>query len=223
MSYGTNAPQGLQPISMLGNSTWNNQTEAALIASGYAQNIFMGSPVYAVNDGTIGLATAGDGNPIMGVFWGCNYILPGGQVIFSPYWAANTVVVSPGYPIATATAFIIVDPSVVYSIQTTDSTVAANHPQGAVTSDIYKNASLIAGGAPGGDPISGISNWSLDIATIGTGATKQLKIIGFQEIPGNIPGTVGATTVAGNLTPYNNVLVTINNHYHKGGTGTVGV
>jgi hypothetical protein len=218
MSYGVNAPMGLQPVGTLGNATWNNQTTTAYIASGYAQNIFQGTPVYPLADGTIGLATAGDANPIMGVFWGCNLIAENGQMVFLPYWPANTVVTSPGYPIDVATASIITDPNVIYNIQTTD-TLDPNDPRGATVADVYANASLVAGAAPGGNPSTGLSNWSLDVNTIGIGATKQLKIVGFPEIPVNPLAAAGDATDA----KYNNVLVTINNHYFKGGTGTVGV
>lgn len=218
MSYGVNAPMGLQPVGMLGNATWNNQTTPAFIASGYAQNIFQGTPVYPAANGTIVLATAGDANPIMGVFWGCNLLTADGRVVFSPYWPANTVVTSPGYPIAVATAFIITDPAVVYNIQSTD-TLDPNDQRGVTSAEIWNNASLVAGAAPGGNIQTGLSNWSLDVNTIGNGANKQLKIIGFTDIPGNNPGNPAAPLEE----KFNNVLVVINNHYFKGGTGTAGV
>ena len=72
MSYGTNAPQGLQPWSMLGGSAWNQKTNTYFIPSGYATSLFMGDPVVTVTTGTIQIASTGS-NPLVGVFWGFFY------------------------------------------------------------------------------------------------------------------------------------------------------
>jgi hypothetical protein len=120
-----------------------------------------------------------------------------GTEIFAPTWVAGTVTQGA----LTAKALICDAPNVVYNIQ-------SNNATGVVAADLYNNADLVAGA---GSAYSGLSGWMLDQATIGTGATKQLKILNLVRVPGNVYGG------------YDNVEVVINNNYYKGGTGTVGV
>lgn len=209
MAYGVDKGFGFQPRRMLSGATFNNQTSTYLIASGYAQDIFNGDPVYYAGNGRIGRATAGNGNPILGIFTGVKYMLPGNnninQFTFSPYWPANTVVVSPGQPAPVAYAMIIDDPNVVYDVQ------AATQ----IDSDqLSLNANfLVPGGpVPPYSYISGQSYLTLDSAAAAPTATFQFKILGYTPQIENTPDT-----------PFNNVEVIINNHPFKGGTGTVGV
>lgn len=201
MSYGTNAPWGLAPTRMLNGSTWNGALNEYQLPSGYATNLFKGDPVYVTGTGTIVIATAGAGNPITGVFMGVKYTSTiqgvNGNQVFAPNWVAGTVTQGA----ANALALICDDPNVVYNIQ-------SNNATGVLAADLYNNADLVAGA---GSTYSGISGWMLDQATIGTGATKQLKILRLVPVPGNVYGG------------YDNVEVVINNDYYKGGTGTVGV
>jgi len=207
MAYGVDAGFGFQPRRMIGSATFNNQTNTYLIASGYNQNIFKGDPVYYVAPGRIGRATAGAGNPILGVFMGVKYTLPGNPYpgpITSNYWPAGTVVVSPGQPDPVAYAEIIDDPNVVYDVQ------AATQID---TDELSLNANFLAPGAPPAYAFaSGQSYITLDSAAAAANANFQFKILGYTPNVNNTPNT-----------PFNNVEVIINNHPFKGGTGTVGV
>jgi hypothetical protein len=198
MAYGVNAPFGLQPRQYLDGTPWSGQTSEYQIASGYNTSLFTGDPVYYAANGTIVRATAGDANPILGVFFGCKYFDANNNPVNSPYWPANTVT----FQAANATALIVDDPWVLYDVQT-------NNAAGIGAADIFQNANIQYTVA--GSTISGQSGAGLN-ATLGTTATFQVKIIRFTPNPNNVAG-VG----------YNNVLVLINNNPYKGGTGTVGI
>lgn len=196
MTYGVNAPLGLQPCQYLDGTPWSGQTSEYQIASGYSTSLFTGDPVYYSANGTIVRATGGDGNPILGVFFGVKYADTSNNPVFSPYWPANTVT----YQTANATALIVDDPWVLYDIQSAGTIAAV---------DIFENANISF--ATPGSTLTGQSGAALN-ATLGTTATFQVKIIRFTPNPKNAPGVA-----------YNNVLVLINNNPYKGGTGTVGV
>lgn len=205
MAYGVNAPWGLVPRRLLSGATWNGQMNEYYIQSGYSTNLFTGDPVYVNSSGYIIIATAGAGNPITGVFQGCKYTTSAGVVTFSPYWPASTATLGA----ASALALVADDPNLIFDVQCVNSSST-----GITQANLYNNADLNAGG--GGSTVTGLSSWGLDQATIGNGATKQLKILRLVPVPGNNFDT-------GSNFPYNNVEVVINNDYYKGGTGTVGV
>ena len=196
MTYGVNAPNGLQPLQSVVGGTWNEQTTQFIITAGYATSLFQGDPVAAQADCSIGIGTAG--NTIRGVFWGCQYYDVNNNLVNSPYWPASTAT----YNSLPAIAFIIDDPWVKFNIQ-------ANATPGVVLADLNQNANFVAGA---GSTITGASGYSLNVASINTTATLNLKILSFTPYPGNF-------AAAG----YNNVVCLINNHEYKGGTGTLGV
>lgn len=206
MAYGVNAPFGLQPRRMLTGAPWNGQMNTYYIASGYATSLFTGDPVYVAANGTIVLATPGDADnnphPIMGVFMGCRYQTSQNNYVFSPYWPANTVVISPELPSPVAYAFVVDDPNVVYDVQ-------SNNATGILLTDIFSNGNLVAGN--GGSTITGQSSWMINQATLGAEEIKQVKILGLTPRIGNVFGG------------YDNVEVVINDNFFKGGTGTAGV
>jgi hypothetical protein len=55
MSYGQNGPWGLRATKTLTSATYTGQTNPYLIASGYANNIFVGDPVVFWNTGAPGM------------------------------------------------------------------------------------------------------------------------------------------------------------------------
>lgn len=199
MSYGVNAPFGLQPRFSLTGGTWNDQGREYPLASGYATSLFMGDPVYYAANGTIVRATAGDTNPILGVFNGVKYIDATGTQQYSQYWLAGTVT----YGAANASALILDDQNIVYDVQADHTLV-----NGIAAADLYQNANIAFNTA--GSQYSGQSGAT--ILGLGVTATFQVKILGFTPVPGNGPGIRD-----------NNVLVILNNDPYKGGTGTVGV
>lgn len=233
MAYGTNAPFGLQPRSYLNGSTYTGQTSEYEIASGYATSLFNGDPITLLADGTIGIGVAGAA--IIGTFTGCKYQAADGTFVYGKYWPANTVTLGS----KNATALIIDDPNVVYSIQCASSAGGTVAPVGLVQGDLNVNAdfavavtaySSIVGpnGAytpasnPGaGNTTTGLSGFYLDTVGIGGAATQNLKILHLEPTvnTNNVFYSAGPPVVG----VFNNVLVTINNDILKGGTGTASV
>jgi hypothetical protein len=202
MSYGTNAPQGLQPTAMLGGASWNQRTTTYFIASGYASSIYQGDPVTGTSTGTIALGGTANTSPYLGVFWGVLYQDTSGNYVYSKYWPANTVTWNPGGSGAiNATAFVIDSSDVIYNIQA-NTTIAQTN----------LNSNFNLSGVGTGSTISGQSSAVLDISTGNAAATQAVKLIGLTPAVNN---SFGLT--------YNNGLVIINNHQYKGGTGTAGV
>lgn len=196
MSYGVNAPQGLEPFGYITGGTWNGATNQYALPSGYNTNIFSGDPVYYAATGKIVRATAGDTNPILGTFRGVKYRAADGTFTFSPYWPANTIT----FGAQDATALVADDQNILYNIQS-EGTIAA--------ADIFQNGNIDFGVA--GSTVTGQSGARIDAVT-NVGATFQLKIIALTPHVSNAFGV-----------QFNNVLVLINNNPYKGGTGTVGL
>lgn len=202
MSYGTNAPWGLQPVRYMNGAAWNDQVTPYLLPSGFAANLFRQDP--ATPDpaitGKVKLALQGDGNAIIGAFMGFQWVDANtGQVVFSDRWLNGTVTQGG----LDAIAFIADDPMLVFNMQATAGTTTI------LTADLLRNASLAAGA---GNASTSLSGWSINQTTIGAGATKQVKIIRF------VP-TVDGTNVSG--LAFNNVECIINNHYFKAGVASV--
>lgn len=151
MAYGVNAPFGLRPISSINGGSWTEKTnEYYILASAnglttYTQPIFTGDlvvwgtsvgnaaatggagtiAVYDPNYADAAPATfAGVGTATaIGVFQGCEYTLPTGVLVKSPYWPGNTPVMAG----SVIKASVIDDPTVVYDVQvSTNIDAAAN-------------------------------------------------------------------------------------------------
>lgn len=205
MSYGVNAPQGLVPRRYFNNAPWDGAgIETFQIQSGYATSIFTNDPVTILSTGYIveaTSATTAGATPILGVFAGCQYQVPAGvgvagTIVNSPYWPANTQVA----PNTVITAYVICDPDVVYDIQT-------NSSNGLPFSSTLSNANFAAGA---GNINTGISTVSLDQSQVGTGSSRNLKILGLSPVPGN-------RWSVGNNFGYNNVEVIINDSLFRAG------
>ncbi len=192
MTYGTNAPNGFQPVRLLTGSAWTGATNSYPITSTYATALYKGDPVAQLNDGTIGVGVAGA--TIKGIFWGCKYTNSQGDVKFSPYWPAN-----PGILTGSAVeALIIDDPNVVFSVQETDAAGAAGTPLALADVNLNINFLYTAGSAS-----TGQSAVSLNNASENTTDTLNCKIIALDP-----NATVGA---------FANWLVTLNNQSYRAG------
>jgi len=210
MSYGVNQSVGLVPYKSQTSSTWNGQTNTYPIQSGYANNIFKGDLIYIATDGYIhNLSDLGAGtyptHVSWGVFWGCSYQTNVATNPIDPaspgrsYWPANTATLNS----LDATAFIIDDPNVVYNVQSNNPGLAfINRGTNASVAYTYVTGSTTS---PTGNFNTGESSLVLDSGTLGNGATKNLLILDFVPVAGNVP-------VAGQgAIPYNNALVLIQN------------
>lgn len=199
MTYNSNAPMGFVPVRKLDGSAWSGQLTQYNIASAYNTAIGTGDPVTQLSDGTIGIGVAG--SPILGIFMGCKYPTASGQVN-APNWVANTATLGS----VQATALVLDDPNVVFTVQETSSTGTAGTPLALADRNLNINFVI---GAP--NSTTGVSTTSLNNETENTTPTLNCRILDLDPNPSN---AVGA---------FANWLVSINNHLYKGGGGTSGV
>ncbi len=209
MSYGTNAPQGLQPYCCTTGATWNQATSEYLIAPGYATAIFSGDPVAPADNGTIVLADPENG-PFLGVFWGCEYIDAATKLtVNSKYWPASQQVMDGTQPVA----YIIDEINLLFNVQVANNAGGVAPAQALILSDLNVNAGLNAGA--GGNTMSGLSGMYLDKDSFDApAATLPLKIMKLTPIVASPANAFGMN--------FNNALVLINNAILKGGDGTAG-
>lgn len=194
MSYGTNAPKGLQPVRMLDGSAWTGALNSYQIVTTYATALYTGDPVTIGTSGYLEVGVAG--SPIVGVFAGVKYIDSTGTAKFQSYWPGNPGVLTG----STVEALVIDDPNVVFTIQETSGTGTAGTPLALADRGLNANFLYTAGTAA-----TGQSAVSLNNATEADTSTLNLKILQLDPTPGN---AVGA---------YANWLVVINNHLYKAG------
>lgn len=195
MSYGTNAPNGFQPVKKLDGSAWTGATNPYQIASTYATALFRGDPVTTLADGTLGVGVAGA--TCVGVFWGVKYTDSTGVVKFMNYWPGNPGVLTG----SVVEALVIDDPNTVFSVQETSGTGTAGTPLALADRGLNINFLYTAGSTSTGSSAVSINN-----ATEADTNTLNCKILQLDPTPGN---AVGA---------FANWLVTLNNHFYRGGT-----
>ena len=194
MSYGVNAPNGLQPVKKLDGSAWTGATNPYQITSTYATAIFRGDPVTVLSDGTLGVGVAG--SACVGVFWGVKYTDSTGVVKFMNYWPGNPGVLTG----STVEALVIDDPNVVFSVQETNASGAAGTPLALADRGLNINFLYTAGSTSTGSSAVSINN-----ASEADTATLNCKILQLDPTPGNAVGQ------------FANWLVTINNHLYRSG------
>lgn len=250
MAYGQNGPFGLRPVSSISGGAWTEKTTQYNIwvnptagAASYTSSIYSGDPVvwnptaastisgvptiapYTIDNATVANEIA----PVLGVFVSCEYTLPNGTLVQSPYWPASTVVMSG----STIKAFVIDDPDVVFDIQVSTATNVANDARfGGTTSTAAtlayfgQNFAFGLGGGGGnlspqnptsGNTLTGQSAYYLNM--VGTAATNRLlatlplKALGYTQNPNNVVYASDGTTA----NQFLNVRVVINNHVYRVG------
>jgi len=195
MTYGVNAPLGLQACSYGLNAPWTGAVQIYNIpivspTVGYATNLFLGDLV-TFNNGFLNKYTPGGGlaTAPIGVYWGCTFTDGSGVVQIQKYWPASQSIMAGSYPIAN----VITDPNAIFTIQLSNTLAWSN---------LDKNADVTF--ATPGNPLTGESGMMLDTTTVATNATLPLHIIDFDPIPGNVPNP-GGTSIQ-----YANVRVKMN-------------
>lgn len=203
MTYGVNAPNGLQPRISLVAGAWNNQQNVYQILPGYATSIFTADPVSIGTDGTIkqGHDAAGI---YLGVFFGCEFVITvpnaAGNVVFSPFWPASQPTVAG----TLINAFVLDDPNNEYSIQFGgNGDVVAVFAQTMVGSNFQINLGT-------GNTLTGQSGASLGTAAQGAGANANFKILRLEP-------SVAPLQVLGNS--FVNVVGVLNSDTFKGPVG----
>jgi hypothetical protein len=169
----TNAPYGLRPINRTDGMPYAGATSQFLIdPAGTSTNLFYGQVVLINASGYIALSTAtgadlttnnlgGSSLGAWGVFVGCSYINAQGQQIYAQYYPSGTTGV--------VTAYVIVDPNVVFSAQLDGTTTQAS-----LGNNTYFAA---AQSTSTGSTRTGNSTSALTATVVTTAAA--FKIIGF--------------------------------------------
>jgi len=196
----TATPYGLRAVNHIGGTPYAGSTRMFPIASGYAANLYNGSIVSVIADGTIvftaavGTAAAAFQAGTVGIFVGCTFTDPNsGNVTFRQNWPTGTVA-------ADAQAYVVDDPAAVFQVQ-------ANGTMAAAT--LGSCCSIIAQTTSTGNTTSGNSTTAVNSATVSQ-AADAFKIIGFADAP---QSTVGDA--------FTDILVKFNptQHAYTSGTG----
>lgn len=175
----TATPYGLKAVNHIGGTPYAGSTRLFPIASGYATNIFNGSVVQIVADGTIEIVTdlgnAADVFPagVIGVFVGVTYTDPNlGTVVFRQNYPTGTVADD-------IRAYVIDDPDVVFQAQA----------DGQVTqADLGQNTNFAAvQSTTTGDTTNGNSNSAVSATTAVTAAIA-FRIVDFVDGPTSTVG-----------------------------------
>lgn len=151
------------------------------IDQSYATALFCGDAV-TIASGYINKA-AQDSGAILGIFDGCTYVDGSNNLMFSRYW--------PGVSLADVakivTAFVYVDPDILYEVQTDTGTASTIASLG-VSYDIELDHA--------GSTLTGQSGMELDISDTGTG---QFTIYGLVDRPNNVYGVNSKVMVFNNV------------------------
>ena len=196
----TNGAFGLRPIGKVGQNTNSTGATEYRIAAGNTNAIYQGSPVIPLAAGVIDIVGAASGGTVglLGVFAGCEYVSSTtGETIFSNSWPGSGA--DSNFPVK---AFVYDDPMQQFVIATSN-VVAAADTEAEVRAAIFSNANMAL--ATGGTAATGLSTASLDLNTIATTNTLNLRIMGIQEDPDNADFTVAGIPV----------IVRLNNHFNS--------
>lgn len=162
-----NAPFGLRPSY---HPSGVIRPVAATITTGYASNIYLGSPVGYIADGSIALAAAG-GTGVAGAcgaFQGVEYQTTAvGPRVVSNMWPASIAAVN-------IVAYLTVDPAILYEIQANGS--VAQTAMGAQFDWSTNDTNA-------GNTTTGISNVTLNTAS--GAANAGLQVMGINKGPDN--------------------------------------
>ena len=162
------APSGLTAIKHMEGGTI--RAEEFTIASDYATVIANGDLVTLSGTGR-NITKAGTTGAVLGVFTGCDYYEANGEYQIRNFWPGN----DDGK--TGIRAFVLSDPRIEYKIQADGDLVAAN---------IGQNANWAPGTV---NTLLGRSGGELNIASLGSTATLQLKILGLTRDVDNAYGT----------------------------------
>ena len=161
------------------------------IASGYATAIYQGDLVEPLTSGNIQKHGANTSDAVVGVFNGCFYTDPTTQKpTYKNYYPG-------GVAASDITAFIVDDPDAVFLVDADEAFTRA---------DLFRNYSVTN---TTGVTQTGISKAQLDVSVSGTATTFAIQAIYICQDPDN------SDTANANA----NVLVRINNHFYRSGTG----
>ena len=182
---------GLRPYRKLDGTPLVGAQNRYTIASNHTTAIFQGDLVIPLTAGNIDRHTANNSAAVIGVFNGCFYTDP---TTSKPTFSNSY----PGAIVASDnTAFVVDDPAAVFLMDADAAFTRA---------DLYQNYSVTTGS---GNTTTGISEVQLDVSVSGTNASFVIQAIDISQDPDN------SDTTTANA----NVLVRINKHFYRNGTG----
>ena len=196
----TNGAFGLRPIAKMGQSTNSTGASEYRIAAGNTNAIYQGTPVIPLAAGVIDVVGAAAGGTVglLGVFWGCEYVsATTGKKVFSNYWPGSGA--STDFPVK---AFVYDDPNQLFVIATSNINTSWD-TEAELRAAVFSNANFAT--ADEGSTTTGISSATLDVQTIDTTNTLNLRIMGIQEDPENADFSVAGIPV----------IVRLNNHFNS--------
>ena len=171
---------GLRPYRMVGGN-YNNQgvgsynIQTASI-TGVANAIYQGQGVIPLATGVISYAGAAAGGTVayLGVFIGCEYTDLTGKPVWSNYYPGTASLKSS----TACKASIVDDPYALYLI---------NCNAAAADGIVFSNANFVT--SVTGSTTTGVSYGELDVSSSNTTATLNMRILGFEDSPGNADAT----------------------------------
>ena len=182
---------GLRPYRKLDGTPLAGAQNRYTIKANYDQNIFQGDLVIPVSTGNIERHVYNTSEAVVGVFNGCFYTDPTTQKpTYKNFYPASTNA-------SDIVAFVVDDPDAVFLM---------NADAAFTRADLFKNYSLDSNN---GSTTTGISQAMLDVSVSGTATTFAVQAIDISQDPEN------SDTSTSNA----NVLVRINNHFCRSGTG----
>jgi hypothetical protein len=182
---------GLRPYRKLDGTPLVGAQNRYTVKSGYATAIYQGDLVIPTSTGNIERHTANDSAAVVGVFNGCFYTDPTTQKpTYKNYYPG-------GVAASDITAFVVDDPDAVFLMDADSAFTRAS---------LYKNYSVTN---TTGVTQTGISKVQLDVSVSGTATTFAVQAIDISQDPDNSDTTVDNA----------NILVRINNHFFRSGTG----
>jgi len=195
-----NGAFGLRPIGKMGQNTNSTGATEYRIASSNTNAIYQGSPVIPLAAGVIDIVGAAAGGTVglLGVFWGCEYVSSvTGEKVFSNYWPGTGA--DSNFPVK---AFVYDDPAQLFLIATSNVVAAAN-TEAEVRAAVFANANFADGDT--GSTTTGLSDATLDLDTIATTDTPNMRIMGVLDDPENSDFTVAGV----------GIIVRLNNHFNS--------
>jgi len=195
-----NGAFGLRPIAKMGQNTNSTGATEYRIASSNTNAIYQGSPVIPLAAGVIDIVGAAAGGTVglLGVFWGCEYVSSvTGEKVFSNYWPGSGA--DSNYPVK---AFVYDDPAQLFLVATSN-VVAGADTEAEVRAAVFANANFAT--ATSGSTTTGLSSATLDLNTIATTNTLNLRIMGVLDDPENSDFTAAGV----------GIIVRLNNHFNS--------
>ncbi len=182
---------GLRPYRKLDGTPLVGAQNRYLITANMSTAIYQGDLVEPSTSGTVVRHTAGTSNAVIGVFNGCFYTDPTTKKpTYSNYYPGSVNA-------SDITAFVVDDPDAVFLMDADAAFTRA---------DVFKNYSVTNGT---GNTDTGISEVQLDVGASGTAASFAIQAIDISQDPDNSDESSANA----------NILVRINNHFFRSGTG----